>query len=540
MAAEHARHADRAIELALGAISELAGQPARQGAVWLELRRIYRFVDRWDECAKSAEKALALIPGSPPSRERAEALAVSAMSALYADDLAQAMEYARAAVAVAGEVGEPNALVDAHYALTMALLTRGDPQQALTVAIENAARCEQNVSAHRTMMAYNGVTTCLSDLGRLDELITFAQRAVDIARSTGLAGIVGTWMAAYWVDSLVMLGRWAEAERVTSDLGDLLDDPAMDGMLARYWGALTCQGRIEEARPHIANVRATLERECWHENLHWLGAAVVEFDRADRQPNPTVIVDDLLARAKGSPEDTVTLVLAGVTALADQRGDLAGGSRSRGEEHLLAAAVRWMERIDALADGGRQPGPETRLLADAAGAQLTRLCGRAEPERWAQLAASSQRIGFPYEEALARFHHGEALLAGVAGRSFEARRAAERELTLARTISADLAAAPLIRRIDELAQRARLSLVPFESPLRQDETPTIQAEYALTPRERAVLELLARGLSNRQIGKELFISTKTASVHVSNILRKLGVSNRVEAAAIAVRRPNLR
>ena len=71
MAAEHARHADRAIELALGAISELAGQPARQGAVWLELRRMYRFADRWDECAKSAEKALALIPGSPPSRERA-------------------------------------------------------------------------------------------------------------------------------------------------------------------------------------------------------------------------------------------------------------------------------------------------------------------------------------------------------------------------------------------------------------------------------------------------------------------------------------
>ena len=132
-----------------------------------------------------------------------------------------------------------------------------------------------------------------------------------------------------------------------------------------------------------------------------------------------MIVDDLLARAKGSPEDTLSLVLAGVTALADQRGDFAGGSRSRGEEHLLAAAVRWMERIDALADGGRQPGPVTRLLAEAAGAQLTRLCGRAEPERWAHFAASSQRIGFPYEEALARFHHGEALLAGVAGRSFE-------------------------------------------------------------------------------------------------------------------------
>jgi DNA-binding CsgD family transcriptional regulator len=540
VAAEHARHEDRAIELALSAINELAGQPAREGAVWLELRRIYRFADRWDECEKSAAMALALIPESPPSRERAEALAVSAMSALYADDSARAMEYALAAVAVAGQVADPNAMVDAHYALTMALVDKGDLQQALTEGIENAARCDQTVSAHRTMMAYNGVTACLSDLARLDELITFAQRAVDIARTTGSAGIVGGWLAAYWVDSLVMLGRWAEAERLTSDLADLLDDPAIEGLLARYWGAMTRQGRLEDARVHIANVRATLDRECWHENLHRLGAAVVEFDRADGHPNPTMIVDDLLARARASLEDTVILVLAGVTALADQCCDLDGGSRTRRDEHLLATAGRWMERIDPLAHGGRQPGPETQLLVDAAGAQLTRLRGRPEPERWAELAASSKRIGFRYEEALARFHHGEALLAGVAGRSFEARRAAEHELTLAQAIAADLAAAPLIRRISELAQRARLQLDTTESRLRENETQTCQAEHALTHRERAVLDLLTRGLSNRQIGEELFISTKTASAHVSNILRKLDVSNRVEAAAIAVRRQNLR
>jgi len=58
----------------------------------------------------------------------------------------------------------------------------------------------------------------------------------------------------------------------------------------------------------------------------------------------------------------------------------------------------------------------------------------------------------------------------------------------------------------------------------------------LTPRELEVLALLAQGLTNGQIGKQLYISTKTVSVHVSNLLAKLGASGRTEAAAIARRR----
>ena len=59
--------------------------------------------------------------------------------------------------------------------------------------------------------------------------------------------------------------------------------------------------------------------------------------------------------------------------------------------------------------------------------------------------------------------------------------------------------------------------------------------YGLTPREREVLELVSLGRTNRQIGEALFISENTAGVHVSNILGKLGVASRTEAAAIAVR-----
>ncbi len=87
-------------------------------------------------------------------------------------------------------------------------------------------------------------------------------------------------------------------------------------------------------------------------------------------------------------------------------------------------------------------------------------------------------------------------------------------------------------RIEDLARRARVRL--DEAGAATDGDPA--DDLGLTRRELEVLALLAEGRSNGQIGKELYISTKTASVHVSSILRKLGVTNRVEAAAIAARR----
>ena len=61
------------------------------------------------------------------------------------------------------------------------------------------------------------------------------------------------------------------------------------------------------------------------------------------------------------------------------------------------------------------------------------------------------------------------------------------------------------------------------------------AELGLTAREREVLGLVALGRTNRQIADELFISENTAGVHVSNIIGKLGVTGRGEAAALAYR-----
>ena len=101
----------------------------------------------------------------------------------------------------------------------------------------------------------------------------------------------------------------------------------------------------------------------------------------------------------------------------------------------------------------------------------------------------------------------------------------------AHRIASDLGARPLRGELELLAQRARLDLADrgVGQPLDED------SALGLTAREREVLQLLARGYTNPEIATRLVISVKTASVHVSNILRKLGVSSRIDAARIAHR-----
>jgi DNA-binding NarL/FixJ family response regulator len=134
----------------------------------------------------------------------------------------------------------------------------------------------------------------------------------------------------------------------------------------------------------------------------------------------------------------------------------------------------------------------------------------------------------------ARLHEADALL------SAGSRAAAAEPLRAARAAAERAGAGGLLREIDALARRGRLDLAPArEAPSDRAEAPaaerTLVEELGLTPRELEVLRLVADGCTNREIAGTLFMSEKTASVHVSRILAKLGVRGRVEAAAAAHR-----
>ncbi len=161
-------------------------------------------------------------------------------------------------------------------------------------------------------------------------------------------------------------------------------------------------------------------------------------------------------------------------------------------------------------------GREGRAWLARAEAAWHRARGDDDPAHWAA-AVEAFDYGFPYEVARSRYH----LAASLAehGRRDDA----EREWRAATDTAARLGAAPLSDALAALGRRARFT------------TADPPGAHGLTDREREVLKLVAAGRSNRDIATALFISPKTASVHVSNILAKLGAATRTEAAAIAHR-----
>ena len=148
---------------------------------------------------------------------------------------------------------------------------------------------------------------------------------------------------------------------------------------------------------------------------------------------------------------------------------------------------------------------------------------------WSAAAAAFDQVERPPAAAYCRWREAEALVAAGATRA-----EASVPFGEAYAVAARIGAKPLAGELELLAQRARLDLAPPDVKA-ADGTQSLEAILGLTRREAEVLTLVARGYTNRQIATTLVISVKTASVHVSHILRKLGAPNRLEAAAIAHR-----
>jgi len=162
-------------------------------------------------------------------------------------------------------------------------------------------------------------------------------------------------------------------------------------------------------------------------------------------------------------------------------------------------------------------GPDLGGWTARARAEASRLQGQDDPALWETAVDAFPRTR--YEQARCRRRWASALLA--AGN----RRQAAEQAVLARQVAVDLGARPLRDALDALARRHRLPLGERGAP------PAV-----LTPREIDVMRLVARGLTNRQIGAQLFISEKTVSVHVSNVLGKLDATGRTQAVDLARRR----
>jgi DNA-binding NarL/FixJ family response regulator len=536
-AAFYAGHLDHAVEMNHLAAAELAGvDPIRAAEAWLQLGRQYRYTHRWDEGAAATARAMALIPETPPSSLRVDALCSTVLSDIAVTrDPAAALAHARQAVAAANALDDHDAMVLAHNELVTAMDYNGDYEGALDVALANLARCDRSTSTERTIASYSRVIQELFALDRLAEVPRYTERAVNLARETGLAGPRGAWMALLWIESLVTLGHWSEAEDLVEQLADLTNHPTQQGELGLLWGVvLIRQGRLDEASPLIEETRDRLRRRMWSESVASMAAAVAMFDAANGSVDQAEsLVNDVVADERPCFVGNSFLIATAIAWLGDRLGIRPDGLRP--DQLAIGTAERWIQWMRAVEHDALRSSRVEQLYGDLALAEFTRLQGESDAAMWEELAAAWQRLGVRYEEAYARFRHVEALLAGTPARVAGRRRAANDILAVASTIAQELDAAPLLTRIQQLARRARLTVTPASSPHPEDDHDELRDDLGLTSREREVLTLLARGYSNGQIAKELFISTKTASVHVSNLIRKLQVTNRIEAAAFAER-----
>ncbi|WTX76746.1 AAA family ATPase [Streptomyces sp. NBC_00647] len=471
-----------------------------------------------------SSEALAMIPAEPPSYTWVWAAATHVMAARYVGRDEDAERVARQALATAERLG----LVDAQADLTISLVgmdahNRRTPKgrDRLSRARE-LARGAGNLPVEMRAL-FNLAIGCYES-GDLDECLTWLDDGLGRARRAGLLSSPYALELRY-LQSLVLytLGRWDECARAAAEDSELLPSaggfatgPALYVALAR--------GEHDAA---VTGARALLDRP-----FDWMAtlvASIVLTDgaalRGDAEESVRRLhtAADALTDVSGTDRPPVVVRLAALALSAVA--DTAEESRRSGDP---TGADRWADTASELVELARgtaaqsgdatEQGPEG--LAWLARAEAEGLRARTGPDvaAW-ERAVTAFGYGDPYELARSRRRLAEALLA--AGRREEAAEQAR----AARETALRLGAVPLCEALDALIRRGRLAGSPAAG----------ERIAALTARESDVLRLLGRGRTNRQIGEELFITGKTASVHVSNILGKLGAASRTEAVAIAYR-----
>ena len=242
-------------------------------------------------------------------------------------------------------------------------------------------------------------------------------------------------------------------------------------------------------------------------------------------------VRDGLARVRSRETAQIRLRLC-AQGLRTQA-ELAGLARARRDGGAARDRLGRAGELVAVARGAAAEA--ATVTPNAAGwlalaeAEYERAQGESRPAVWSEAAATWDRLERPPLAAYCRWRQAEALVAAGASRT-----EASGPLRQAHAVAARIGAKPLVGQLELLAQRARLELASPDvgSP---DGREGLGELLGLTPREAEVLTLVARGYTNREIATTLVISVRTASVHVSHILRKLGAPNRLEAAAIVHR-----
>jgi DNA-binding NarL/FixJ family response regulator len=508
------------------ALTDQARQPQRLG---LLRERLGCHLEALGDPSWLAElqEAVRLVAAPQPSPERALVVGSLAWHLTLVGRFAQARVLAEEAALTAAQTGARAQEATARRALGLALAHLGEPGAGLAeldAAHRLAAEAGDVLAALRAIVARSDV---LLAAGRIDESAQAALGGMQEARRHGLARTFGPVLAARLTGALIASGRWDKAELISREALDIAVLDADSVALFIQRAALDLGlGDLDAAEARLRRARSVIpaSHPGWDNGPLFAGLAELALWRGDLE-QARKLVAQAVPLVTANPYHAAPLYALGVRIEAD-RAELARARRPGETATGDSAAAALLEAARQAASGQAAGLPELAAWHATALAETTRQEGRADPEAWAAAAAVWQQLGQPYRVAYARYRQAEALMARDSDRD-----AAAAALRCTAAVTGRLGARLLDAEVKALARRARLDLASRGAE--SAEAPA--GNPPLTPRESEVLALVAAGRSNRQIAQALFISPKTASVHVSNILAKLGVSSRLEAAAVAHR-----
>jgi DNA-binding CsgD family transcriptional regulator/tetratricopeptide (TPR) repeat protein len=473
-------------------------------------------------------EAVRLMADEPPSTLRAHALNVHARSTADRARDDEAAQWAGEALAMARELGLTAVATDATLLLAKLDERAGDPdaaEAAITKAIEQATAAGESMAQlrgvyHLAMLHFGQ--------GRLTSAIEL------FGEAGSRAAALGRQWAPYGLDAVVfgaivthINGDWQRAAQMIDTTGQ-----APPELAEAQFAAINLT--IAAGRGEVAALAGMPRlRKSWHLDglvaINSGAAAIDMYGYAGDIDAAQAIHDDTVTTVSEMWQQMAFQARVRLAALLlGQLATAAGAATGTQREELVRRGDDLAERALKVAAAGRHTGPEGFAWANRVTAERARLHWLAgiEPltedaliDAWRETVSAFERFGHVYETARSRARLAAVLYA--AGQPIEGKEHAD----LARACATELGAQPLLSELRGLAGREQPAGRVTKS----------RDGDSLTAREQEVLTLVATGRSNREIAQQLFISAKTVSVHISNVLAKLDAASRTEAVAIARR-----
>ena len=490
----------------------------RHAAMSLQLRR--------PDLAR-LRRAAGAVADNDPARPRV--LAALAEQLMNAQLPGEAYEQGQRALAAA--LRARDLITEASALVTVAALAarRGELAAQLPRLAEARAIAEQAGMTPLLLRALQWQASVLEAYGEHERSAEVARHGIATAAAAGLARTSGVVHAVTLAEALTALGRWDEALEVTGHALSLLP-PAGPRLLLLHLAGSIALARGDFDAATAAFREACAEAPASSDSFGTFEALML----AEQEVSLLAARGDTAAalaaaqRTLTDAGDRTTRLKRFVWPLLAAAAEAACAATAPGSPEDHAATARDMLPVTARHAAAVPPAsPRGRAYQAAYQAAVSQAAGQRASRAWDDAASAWERLNEPYRQARALLRAAETALADSEDRTVVATR-----LRLAADLADALGARPLREQISALADRARIAIAGAEARRKTGEAPALPG---LTGRELEVLQLVAAGRSNRDIAAELFMSAKTASVHVSNILAKLGVHTRVEAAAIAHR-----